>query len=111
VSQSAAARGFRQFVFWGTYVLGSLCLGFSWLLAQVPRPLGRPDLRLDYVVRSGAAFLLLICVLSAKRLWYVRNPVLDTLNGPGAVTKAVLGAAWFELALSLCWIVILAIFR
>jgi hypothetical protein len=77
-------------------------------LAQVPRPLHGADLRLDYATRLGAAFLLLLCVLCARRLWNVGNPIID--DGPGVV-KVIASAAWIELVFSLFWIVLLTTYR
>jgi hypothetical protein len=50
-------------------------------------------------------------VLTAKRLRYARDPVMEIQRAPGRIAKIALAAAWFELALSLLWIVILLTFR
>ena len=109
MSESTTRRVFDRSVFWIAYVLGSLALLFSWLLAQVPHPRRGADLTLDYSVWSCSAGLLLICILMARRTWKVTNPIME--GGPGVVTKAVLGAAWLELAFSLYGIISLATYR
>ena len=54
--ESTDPSGLWRFVFWLAFVLGTLALAFSWLLAQVPTPRRGADMRLDYIVRSIAEF-------------------------------------------------------
>jgi hypothetical protein len=98
-----------QLAFWGAYLLGSLSLVFSWLLAQVPRPLNGADLRLDYVVRSTAVLFLLMCILCANRLRNVQDSTSE--GGLGIAMQIALGAALLEFVFSLYWVIILATYR
>jgi hypothetical protein len=97
--------GFWRFVFWLSFVLGSLALLFSWGLAQVPT--SRNDPHVDqFVIHGIAATLLVIAIVFAKWLWGIRNPFDD---GPKSAIKFALQAAWGELAVSVFALVALAV--
>ena|SRR5260221_9849212 len=107
--ESIDPSGFWRFVFWLTYVLGTLSLAFSWLLAQVPRPLHGADLRGDYAFRTCTAGLMLISILMARWIWKIRNPLTD--RGPATPLRVVLSIAWVELGIASIGIIGIAVFQ
>ena len=106
--ESTDPTGFWRFVFWLTYVLGTLCLLLSWLLSQVPTSRGA-DLTGDLLIRSSAAGLMLISILMARHLWKIKNPLTDGF--PQTAMDFVLSLAWFELLIATSGVIGLAIFR
>jgi len=83
-------------IFGIAYVLGTLVLIFSLLLAQVPRPRHGADFPLDYICWSVSAALMLISLGSGRRWWGRWYPSGDS----GWTAYTVFYATWFELALS-----------
>jgi hypothetical protein len=98
-----------RFVFWLAFVLGSLNLLFSWLLARVPRPLHGADFRLDYTVRSSVAVLMLVSIVMARWLWKIGNPLFQ--GGSSTLMRVVLCVAWIEVAVALIGVVGIALSR
>lgn len=98
LSDSPDRTVFKRAVFWTAYILGTLALLFSFLLAQVPR--GRnTDFTLDYICWSVAGSLLLISLVAAKFAWSIWNPL--KWRGVSSPAQLFIGAAWVELAFSL----------
>lgn len=61
-------RFLKPAAFWTSYVLGTVVMIFSFLLAQAPR--GRnTNFTLDYTCWSSSAILMLVCILAARRMW------------------------------------------
>jgi len=102
-------------LFWTTYVVGSLVFVFAFLLSRAPRPLKDVDYTLDYICWFGAAIMMLICILIARRTWKIRNPFLR--RGPINETSAlpprgplvVTRVAWVEFIYSVLVIVSIAV--
>jgi hypothetical protein len=89
---------FKRTLFWIAYVLGTLTLLFSFLLAQVPR--GRnTDFILDYICWSLAGSFLIVSLVTARYTWSVWNPF--KWRGASSPVQLFIGAAWVELAFSL----------
>jgi hypothetical protein len=101
--------GLWRLTFWMAYVLGTLTLLFSWLLSLVPRLPHGADFTLDYIVRSCAGGLMLISILMARRLWNIKNPLLD--QSSMKAMRLVLLFAWVELAIALAGLVGIALIR
>jgi hypothetical protein len=96
--------GLWRLLFWLVFVLGSLSLLFSWLLAQIP---GRPhgaELLPHYISRLCAALFMLVSIVMARRIWKV------TQGGRGAMQIVQL-IAWVELIIAACGIVGIAVSR
>ena len=84
-------------MFWTAYILGTLILLFSFLLAQAPR--GRnTDFTLDYVCWLLAASFLVVSLVAAKFTWNSWNPL--KWREVSSLTQLFIGAAWVELAFS-----------
>ena len=94
---SVDPSGFRRFLFWLSYVLGTLVLLFAWLLSMVP---GRPDFTGDFVIRTTASSLVLISILLARWVWRIYNPFSES-NGSISM-RVILGIAWTEFGIGLC---------
>jgi hypothetical protein len=89
---------FKRAIFWTAYVLGTLILFFSFLLAQAPR--GRnADFTLDYVCWSLAASLLVGSLVAARFTWSSWNPLKS--RKVSSLAQVFIGAAWVELAFSI----------
>jgi hypothetical protein len=89
---------FKRAIFWTAYILGTLILFFSFLLAQVPR--GRKvDFTLDYVCWSLAASLLVGSLVAAKFTWSSWNPLKT--RKVSSLAQMFIGAAWVELPFSI----------
>src|SRR5262245_35626722 len=95
--QAASSLAFKRALFWTSYILGTLTLVFSFLLAQAPRG-NNNDFTLDYICWSLAGSLLLASLLAAKYVWNFWNPL--TWRGASTVAQLFVGAAWVELAFS-----------
>jgi hypothetical protein len=93
--------GLWRFLFWLLYVIGSLALIFSWMLAMVPEPRSvQPGVFLpDLIVRSCSAVLLALVVVLARWLWKIRNPFSP--SGPERPMQAFMVLVWLELAIAL----------
>ena len=88
----------KRAMFWTAYILGTLILLFSFLLAQAPR--GRnADFTLDYVCWSLAASFLVASLVAAKFSWSSWNPL--KWREVSSLAQLFIGAAWVELALSI----------
>jgi hypothetical protein len=94
---------FKRTIFWTAYVLGTLTLAFSFLLAQVPRPRHGGDFTLDYIFWSLAGTFLLISLLAARYAWNFWNPL--KWRGTSSPVQLFVGAAWVELAFLLYGII------
>jgi hypothetical protein len=104
--ESIDPTGLWRLVFWLAFVIGSLGLLFSWLLAQVPRLPHGADYGLDYLVRSCAAALMLVSIGMARWLWKINH------GSPGrGAMQIVQLIAWVELIIAICGIVGLAVSR
>jgi hypothetical protein len=100
----------KRTLFWTTYVLGTLTLLFSFLLAQVPRPRHGADFTLDYVCWSLAALFLVASLVAAKYTWSSAwNPL--KWGRASSRIQLFLGAAWVELAFSIYGILSFAMSR
>ncbi len=89
---------FKRAIFWTAYILGTLTLLFSFLLAQAPR--GRnADFTLDYICWSLAASFLVVSLVAAKSTWGSWNPL--KWSGVSSLAQLFIGAAWVELAFSI----------
>jgi hypothetical protein len=93
----------RVALFWTAYVLGTLTLLFSFLLAQVPRPRHGADFTLDYISWAVAGFFLVACLVTAKYSWNFWNPLKQ--DAPLRPARLLIGAAWVELAFLLYGII------
>ena len=109
MAELIGATGFRRFVFWLTYLLGTLSLLSSWLLSQVPRPRHGADLTADLAFRLCAAGLFLISIFTARRIWKSNEPATE--QGAITVTQIVLATAWLELVVALFGIIGIAVSR
>ena len=107
--ESIDPTGLWRLMFWLVYVLGTFTLLFSWLLSLVPRPLHGADFTLDYIVRSCAGGLALVSILMARRLWNIKNPLVN--RGPMKAMQLVVLIAWVELAIALAGLVGHALIR
>lgn len=112
MSELIAPTDIRRFAFWSAYVLGSLTLALTWLLAHVPSQRHGADMRLDFALRACTVAFMLASILMARRIWKTNKSVTDDRGqGQIAVMQIVLAIAWIELAVALCGIVGIAIFR
>jgi hypothetical protein len=102
------AKPFQRAAFWTFYVLGTMTLIFSSLLAQVPAPRGT-NLTLDYTVWSSSSALLLACIFMARGRWKTMNPIGE--GSLGIAARTVLAAVWLELAFCLHGILSLATYN
>jgi hypothetical protein len=97
MAESKSPSPLGRAAFWTAYILGTLVLLFSFLLAQVPR--GRnTDFTLDYICWSLAGSLLLASLVAAKHAWNIWNPL--KWHGVSSPAQLFIGAAWVELAFS-----------
>ena len=87
--------GFWRFLFWTSFVLGSLALVFLWLSAKVPQPRHGADYRLDYVACALVVSLMLTSISMARWLWGIKVGIRD-LNEPGGI-RAILLIAWAQI--------------
>ena len=99
MTQESSRTGLKSAVFWMSYVLGTLVMVFSFLLAQVPRPRHGASFSLDYLCWSSAAVLLLICILTGRGIW--KGSHKADQKGPPVAQYVVIGAACLQLAFSL----------
>ncbi len=106
MSELADSTGFWRIVFWLAYLLGTLILVFSWLLAQVPRPL-HSDLRLEFAVRFCVVVLMSVSIFIARRIWNF-NEIIPLHVRPSAM-QVVLLIAWCELILALLGIIAIVV--
>jgi hypothetical protein len=98
MTESPDRTVFKRGMFWTAYILGTLTMFFSFLLAQVPR--GRNvDFTLDYVCWSLAASFLVGSLVAAKFTWSSWNP-LKTREA-SIFSQMFIGVAWIELAISI----------
>jgi hypothetical protein len=98
MTDSPVRTSFKRAMFWTAFILGTLILLFSFLLAQAPR--GRnADFTLDYVCWSVAASLLVVSLVTAKLTWSNWNP-LKWRDVP-SLAQVFVGAARLELAFSI----------
>ena len=99
ITEEPAPTGLRVAVFWTSYALGIVVMIFSFLLAQVPRPRQGVSFNLDRVCWSPAAALLIICILTAKR---IREGYPEgNQTRLGVTHHIVIAAACFQLAFSI----------
>jgi len=94
---------FKRALFWIAYVIGTVALLFSFLLAQVPRPRHGGNFTLDSVCWSLAASFLLVSLVVAKSIWSTWNPF--KWRGVSNPAQLFVGAAWVELAFVLYGII------
>jgi hypothetical protein len=99
--ESIDPTGLWRLLFWLLYVVGSLALIFSWMLAMVPEPRSvQPGIYLpDLIVRSCSAVLLAFVVLLARWFWKIRNPFSP--SGAERLMRAFMVLVWLELAIAL----------
>jgi hypothetical protein len=101
--------GWWRFFFWSAYVLGTMSLLFSWLLAQVPQPSHGGHWGLDYAFRSCVVGLMMASILIARRVWKLNTVFPD--QSPVRAMQIVLLIAYAELAMGLVGIIGLAVGR
>ena len=63
----------KRVFFWAFYVLGSVVFVCGLLLTQVPRPIHDEDFRLELVIWGSSFCFLLISLLFARRIPYVKT--------------------------------------
>src|SRR5258707_4374311 len=85
-----------MWIFWIANVVGALTVAFGLLLSQVPRPRHGADFRIDYLCWSFAIVVLLVGLLSGRRMWGRWFPSDDA----GRATRAAYCATWIALSLS-----------
>jgi hypothetical protein len=101
--------GLWRLAFWLAFVLGNLSLLFSWLLAQVPRPIHGADLHLDYAVRSCSALFFLISILMARWIWKIDSLVPE--QSPVRAIHIVVLVAWIGVVIAILGTMEMAVFR
>jgi len=99
LTEESSHTGLKLAVFWTSYVLGTLVMVFSFLLAQVPRSRHGARFTLDHVSWSSAAALLLICVFMGAGMW--ERPKKADPKGPPVVQYVVTGVACLQLVFSI----------
>jgi hypothetical protein len=100
--------GIKRLVFWLSFVLGNLVLGFSFLLLMVPAPISR-DYIPDYIIRTVVACFMLTSIVIAKRVWKNHNPETER-TATGAI-RIVVFFAWAELSFAIFSILALATYQ
>lgn len=75
MNESRSQPDLNAIFFWSSYILGTLLMGFSFLLAQAPRPRHGATFTLDYISWSSAATSFVICVLVTSLSWYAKRRV------------------------------------
>jgi hypothetical protein len=100
------STGVWRFVFWLAYVLGTLMLALSWLLAQVPRS-SHGDMRLEYTIRFGVAALMTTAIVIARRRWKINLVIPD--RGAASTLEVVILIAWCELIVAVLGIIAIAV--
>jgi hypothetical protein len=89
---------FKRAIFWTAYILGTLMVLSSLLLALAPRA-RNADFTLDYLCWSLAAGFLIASLVAAKLTWNSRNPL--KWRETSSLAQLFMGAAWVELAFSI----------
>jgi hypothetical protein len=89
---------FKRVMFWTAYILGTLIMFFSFLLAQVPRGYNT-DFTLDYVCWSLGASFLVGSLVAAKFIW--RSCIPFKSRDASSLAQVFIVAAWIELAISI----------
>ena len=107
--ESIDPTGFWRFVFWVTFVLGSLSLLLAWGLAHVPQPIYGGDFRPNYAACASVVAFMSISILMARWLWGIKNPIGG--NAPASVMRIIVCLAWTETALGLLGILGIAVYH
>ena len=90
-------------VFWLSYVLGTLSVLYSWLVAIVPPPPNGVNYTLAFIVRSGIVSTMFITIFIGR--WILRSRNSLSNQGPAHAIRVVLFVAWAELAYALLGII------